>query len=108
MTVGAWVTVGIFLVAAAWTLAVVWPFMRDTRRAAVEGLKNSQAMTILLAKLESRAAAVLERAERLLDAAEAAGAAKEKFEAAGAAVESIARDLKAIVDRGAKDMLSKI
>jgi hypothetical protein len=36
-----WLAASFYLVAGLWTVFVAWPFMRDTRRAAVEGLRLS-------------------------------------------------------------------
>jgi hypothetical protein len=46
-----WLALSFYVVAAAWTVAVAWPFMRDTRRAAVEGLAMSHKTADTLAAI---------------------------------------------------------
>ena len=36
-----WLALGFYIVAGLWTVLVAWPFMRDTRQAAVKGLSLS-------------------------------------------------------------------
>ena len=55
-----------YLAAGVWTWFVAWPFMRDTRRAAVEGLAASNRLAALLAGVPvERLEAVLAALERL-------------------------------------------
>lgn len=59
-----WLALSFYVIAALWTVFVAWPFMRTTKRAAVEGLAASNRLARLLAAVD------LDRLERLLAAAE--------------------------------------
>ncbi len=61
-----WAVCGIVAVVGgiAWTILVAWPFMRDTRRAAVEGLAISKGTVEILKNLEAEARQSLGAVER--------------------------------------------
>lgn len=55
-----WLAASFYAVAGLWTVFVAWPFMRDTRRAAVEGLRLSihtaEALDAIVAEVRALAA----------------------------------------------------
>lgn len=67
MTVGNWITVGLFVLAALWTVLVVWPFMRVTKDAAVKGLEAANKNAKLLAEWSADVTAFLAGARELVD-----------------------------------------
>lgn len=67
MTAGNWITVGLFVLAALWTVLVVWPFMRVTKDAAVKGLAAANRNAELLEKWSADVTAFLAGARELVD-----------------------------------------
>lgn len=77
-----WLALSFYLVAAVWTVAVAWPFMRDTRRAAVQGLRlsihTSEALDAIVSEVRALSAELRactsdvdrERVDKLLKAVE--------------------------------------
>lgn len=75
MTPSFWLALAFYLVAGVWTVAVAWPFMRDTRRAAVASLARTEEVAELFREILRhvkgwREAAPPERVEKLLASVE--------------------------------------
>lgn len=110
MTPAFWLALVFYLLAGAWTVLVAWPFMRDTRAAAVRGLGISARTAELLGQLEADARGLLAEGRAVLGELRglAGGLDRSRLEAAVAALEGLPARLDALAGAKAVDLMKRI
>ena len=110
MTPAFWLALAFYLLTAAWGIFVAWPFMRDTRAAAVRGLAVSTQTAALLGALEADARGLLAEARAGLAEIRAAAGAVERrrLDAALTALEGLPTRLEALAGAKAADLLKRM
>jgi hypothetical protein len=98
-----WLAASFYAIAGVWTLFVAWPFMRDTRHAAVTGLRlsihTSEALDAIVSEVRALASELR---------ACTADVDRERFNKLLKAVESIPDHLASMKAAGVKDALRKL
>ena len=108
MTPAFWLALAFYLLTAAWGIFVAWPFMRDTRAAAVRGLAVSTQTAALLGALEADARGLLAEARAGLAEIRAAAGARRRLDAALTALEGLPTRLEALAGAKAADLLKRM
>ena len=110
MTPAFWLALVFYVLTGAWGVLVAWPFMRDTRAAAVRGLAASTQTVALLGALEADARGLLAEARGTLADLRglAAGPNRARLEAALVALEALPAHLDRLAGRSAADLLRRV